>query len=321
LLTIDPSFWAQRSEDDRRRKSTYLTDGRILSYDEIEAALGAPYAAEATFENFTRQSQQGQAALDKLSAIIAEAQPDVLVIIGDDQEELFDKSHIPAVALFSGEEIVMFPRGQVTQNMPEWRALSVLGYAMDAPHRFPGSPHLASHVIRELVADGIDLSVASGVVDPQKAGFGHAFGFVLKRLCSGRTIPCVPVMINTYYPPNVPTPARCFEIGRSLAKAISRFPESCRVAIVASGGMTHFMNDEKFDRAFITALIEHDEQAICEIPVHALRSGTSELLNWIMLAGAMEAHEVTYSDYIPVRRTPVGTGIGLGFAAWSPRGK
>jgi hypothetical protein len=38
-----------------------------------------------------------------------------------------------------------------------------------------------------------------------------------------------------------------------------------------------------------------------------------------MAAGALESLDMTWSEYLPVYRTPPGTGIGLGFAAWEPR--
>jgi hypothetical protein len=316
LLTIQPALWSQRAQDDMRRQKTYLTDGRVLTYEEVAAEVGDVHAAQATPENFARQAVAAQGMLDRLTEELQRARPDVLVIVGDDQEELFDKSHMPALAIYSGEEIVMFPRGQVTADLPEWRKQSTQGYAMDAAHRHPGAPRLAVHLIERLISNGVDLSVASKVQEPAKAGFGHAFGFILRRLCSDRKIPIVPVMLNTYYPPNVPTPSRCYDIGALIAAAIEAAPESQRVAIIASGGMTHFMTDEAFDRRVLQALIEHDSHALRTLPVHALRSGTSEILNWVMVAGAMQKLNVTYSDYIPIRRTPAGTGIGLGFVCW-----
>src|SRR3546814_1939749 len=57
--------------------------------------------------------------------------------------------------------------------------------------------------------------VCKDVPDPDVAGFGHAFGFPIKRLFGRRAIPVVPLMLNTYFPPNVLSSRRCFDIGRS----------------------------------------------------------------------------------------------------------
>ena len=55
----------------------------------------------------------------------------------------------------------------------------------------------------------MDVAVADRVVDPTQRGFGHAFGFVIERLMKDVDVPMLPVMLNTYFPPNMPTAARC----------------------------------------------------------------------------------------------------------------
>jgi hypothetical protein len=86
--------------------------------------------------------------------------------------------------------------------------------------------------------------------------------------------------------------------------------------MVASGGLTHFATDEVFDRKILTAMRERDVDTLISLPVLGLRSGNSEILNWIMAAGALEHLRLTDSDYVPVHRTPAGTGIGLAFCTW-----
>ena len=46
--------------------------------------------------------------------------------------------------------------------------------------------------------------------------FGHAWSFVHQRLMGDRVVPIVPVLLNTYYPPNQPTPRRCYQLGRAI---------------------------------------------------------------------------------------------------------
>src|SRR5690606_22598533 len=122
------------------------------------------------------------------------------------------------------------------------------------------------------------------VDDPTKAGFGHAFGFVIKRLFRQRSIPVVPVLLNTYFPPNVPTSARCYDMGVALREVIQAIPSSVRVAVIASGGLSHFVVDEAFDRKILAALKANDRATLRSIERHALKSGSSETLNWIMVA-------------------------------------
>jgi Catalytic LigB subunit of aromatic ring-opening dioxygenase len=124
------------------------------------------------------------------------------------------------------------------------------------------------------------------------------------------------VLLNTYYPPNVMRPARCYEVGRLLRQAIEEIDGSARVAIIGSGGLSHFVTDELLDRRVMEALRTKDAESLRSIPLQALNSGSSEILCWIMAAGALESLDMAWSEYLPVYRTPAGTGIGLGFASW-----
>ena len=149
-----------------------------------------------------------------------------------------------------------------------------------------------------------------------KAGLGHAFGFISKRPFRGRNYPMVPLLLNTYYPPNVPTAARSHDIGRALRTAIEASPDNLRVAVIASGGLSHFATDEVLDRTVMDALASGDAEPLRALPRPALRSGSSEILNWVLTAGAVDRLPHAWGEYIPIYRTPAGTGVGLGFACW-----
>jgi len=103
------------------------------------------------------------------------------------------------------------------------------------------APELARHFIEVLIDAGIDVATAAETAAPGKHGFGHAIMFPIARLMKTRKYPVVPVLLNTYYPPNQPTPRRCLEIGRALRRAVESYPSSIRVAIMASGGLSHMV--------------------------------------------------------------------------------
>ena len=63
-------------------------------------------------------------------------------------------------------------------------------------------------------------------------------------------------------------------------------------------------------------MVGRDAAALGSIPRRALNLGSSEILNWIILYGVVEDLTPSWNEYIPVQRTPAGTGIGLGFATW-----
>jgi len=191
------------------------------------------------------------------------------------------------------------------------------GYGMDMPHRFAAAPALAKDLVHGLIRLGVDVSVSNAVPDPARRAFGHAYGFIYQRLMKRLRVPMLPVLLNTYFPPNNPTSARCFQIGTHIAHALAASPSDARVAVIASGGLSHFLCEEAFDRKVMDALKRHDVAMLTQIPQEALCSGSSETRNWITLAGAIAHLRCVDDEYIPVYRTPVGTGIGLGFAAWA----
>src|SRR5207302_8277361 len=116
-----------------------------------------------------------------------------------------------------------------------------------------------------------------------------AFNFVWNRLMTHRKMPMVPITLNTYYPPNQPTPARCYAFGQALARSIGSWDGNQRVAVLASGGLSHFAIDEDLDHRVIDALLERDEQSLKTLPVEYLETGSSEIRNWVTVAGALES--------------------------------
>jgi hypothetical protein len=129
-------------------------------------------------------------------------------------------------------------------------------------------------------------------------------------------VPIVPILINTFYPPNQPLPRRCYAFEQALRAAIEAWPAPKRVAVVASGGLSHFTVNEKLDRRVLDMLRDKDAAGLMALPAAKLTSGSSEIRNWIAAAGALEGLDVRWSDYVPGYRTAAGTGTGIGFAAW-----
>jgi hypothetical protein len=126
----------------------------------------------------------------------------------------------------------------------------------------------------------------------------------------------VPVFLNTYFPPNQPTPRRCYLLGQSVRKAVESFAGDARVGVLASGGLSHFLVDEDFDRAILKALADKDAAFLRTLPRNKLHAGSSEILNWVAIAGAAEGLDLDWFEYVPGYRTPAGTGTGMSFAMW-----
>lgn len=127
----------------------------------------------------------------------------------------------------------------------------------------------------------------------------------------------MPIFLNTYFPPNQPRPKRCYEFGQALRKAVEAFPGDARIGVLASGGLSHFLVDEDFDRAILKACADKDAAFLANLPRNKLHSGSSEILNWVGVAGACEHLDLNWFEYVPGYRTPAGTGTGLSFASWA----
>ena len=315
LLTLDSVQWSHRAQADYANQQLNLSDGRWVSYAQLLAEVGPRYADVVTADHLDRKAHSCEAALDRLADALQAAAPDVVIIIGDDQGELFSPGNQPAVAIFHGAEIVTSDKfGQ--HDTPDWMRQVGRGYLMDGLHTLPGHPALALELVQGLVDKGVDIATVASVEDPKKAAFGHAFGFIVKRLFRGRAIPVVPILLNTYFPPNVPTAARCHDIGRAVAEVVRASSSPLRLAVVASGGLSHFVVDEALDRRVLAAFASGDPAALRNIPRAALNSGSSEILNWVMAAGALQALPLRWQTYEPLYRTPAGTGVGAAFCEW-----
>jgi hypothetical protein len=320
LLTLPAEEWAHRAAADYANSQLNLSDGRLVTYGELQAEVGDRYDDVVTVEALRRKAELSQAALDRLADALEAAAPDVVVIVGDDQEELFSAANQPAIAVFYGDEVATSDKFGADE-LPDWMRTVGEGYMMDEVHVLPGSPQLALEVIQGLLDRNVDVAVSARVEDASKAGFGHAYGFIVNRLFRGRRIPVLPVLLNTYYPPNVPSASRCHDIGRALKAVLEASPADLRVAIIASGGLSHFVVDEALDRRVIEGLRDGCAEALRGIPRGALNSGSSEILNWVLAAGALEGLPLAWCEYQPIYRTPAGTGIGAAFAVWGGQPK
>jgi len=315
LLTLTAEHWRHRAEADYANPALNMSDGRLLNYAQVLAELGPRCADVIGPEILAAKERACSEALDNLAAALARAEPDLVVIIGDDQRELFGAANQPALAIYHGERIVTKNK-YAGANGTAWLEAIGRGYLMDDTHTLPGAADFALELIHAMIDADFDVAACASVDDPRTAGFGHAYGFIAKRLFDGRRIPVVPVLLNTYYGPNVPSAARCWKFGQALGRAVRSSPNPARVAVVASGGLSHFVVDEELDRRVLRALAENDGPTLASLPREALNSGSSEILNWVALAGAVAPLGLSWHTYQPLYRTPAGTGVGAAFALW-----
>ncbi|HEX6513233.1 MAG TPA: extradiol ring-cleavage dioxygenase [Chloroflexota bacterium] len=312
-LSSPVETWPQHGENDKKNPWLFDRQGRRVSYEEALAAADPGIAAgELNSDKQRQRHEAAQQAVARLQDALAEAAPDVVVVFGDDQAEIFPHDFRPAL---------MVHWGDTAQNMPDlftrapYEAGRKAGWAY-GPERadIPVNGELGKEIVDHLIDAGFDVASARKL-DNEK-GLGHAFGFVFGRLMNGKTISIVPVIINTLYPPNQPTVGRCYELGRVVRQAIEDWPNDARVAIAGSGGLSHFIIDEEIDQHFIAALRSKKAADFAALPRERLESGTGELRSWTGAAGALEKLDLAMMEYYPCYRSPAGTGVAMGFALW-----
>jgi hypothetical protein len=289
--------------------------GQKRSYEELLAQAPRGAVELVTPENMGAGFDRTMNAIAELKRQIQSVALDALIVVGDDQHELFQDSMMPSLAIYYGATIRNATR---PGPMPEdWYARAqARRYEPQADAHYPVDAALAQHVIEFLSTAEFDVCALRQI--PPDEHEGHAFSYIHRTYLAGRTLPIVPVFINTYYAPNPITPKRCIRLGAGLHRAVAAFPGDARVGVFASGGLSHFIVDEELDRAVLEALRAHDLDYLAKLDPKRLQAGSSEIRGWICAAAASVSAglHLKWSDYIPAYRTPALTGIGLGFARW-----
>ena len=286
------------------------TDPR-LDYQRLLQRAKPGLDAELTPEKFRARDQACLEAIQVLGDALRQANADAIVVFGDDQQEQFHDDNLPTFAVYHGKSLPVVKDSGL--RPAKWKDAERNGWAETA-EEYDTEQSLANHLIRALVDDEFDIARCN-TLRPD-VGVGHAFSFLYRRVLPGGRLPMVPIMVNTYYPPNQPTPKRCYDLGRAVRRAIESWESSKRVAVLASGGLSHVVIDEELDRIVIDALRQKNSAALWRLSREKLRGGTSEILNWVALAGATEPMELRYLEYVTTYRSPAATGCGMGFAFW-----
>ena len=302
---------------DTRNPHYFDRHGEPTDYATLLAA--APPGADAlqTPEVLSDRFDAAQAAMDRVRSAIAAAQLDALIIVGDDQTELFRTSNNPAIAIFHGATIRNTAREPAAPGDAWVKSARMWRHEPETDREYPVKADLAAWLTRRLCDRDFDIAAMDGLERGQSEG--HAFQFVHRRLMDEperQHLPVIPVILNTFDPPNQPTPRRCVALGTALRELIAEWPEDLRVGVIASGGLSHFVVDEALDAHVIDAIRRRDTAALAALDPKQLQAGSSEIRNWIVV-GAM-ATDLTLGpvDYIPGYRSPALTGTGLAFAIW-----
>jgi hypothetical protein len=315
LLSTPPEQWDLRAKADRENKKHWYR-GKTYDYESLLKERAPGFAKEVEIECRRARHAQCRRAMEVLGKKFREVAPEAIVILGNDQREFFDEALTPSITVYRGGEIV-------NQRDPHEPApglkIAEAGNAPEEGTTYPGASELADHILDALADENFDL--AQSDMRPASAarpGIPHAYGFLYHSIIGGNPPPSVPIILNVHFPHNVPKNRRCLELGHALYRAIKSFKGYNRVALMASGGLTHFVIDEEFDQEILNAMGKGDEKALEALPEAYFKVGTAETKNWYPVIAAMndtgrKYHQV---DYVPCYRSEAGTGNAMAFVYW-----
>ena len=305
MVNLPPERWTALGENDKARTGMRRGDGQLVTYDELLAFASPAIAARLTSEIWEAQYAAGQCCVSELADTLIEVNPDVVLMMGDDQEVFVDGDNRPGILAYRGGAF------------PTFIASTVAGIDPERVEQ-PVAVGLTGHIIRSLVDQEFDIadSVALSLVESNGGKGGHEFGWAYNRLMAKHPRPIVPFILNVHYPPNTPSPKRLYEFGRAVRRAVQSWPGDEKVAVIGTGGLSVGVLEEEVDRSILTAMASHDVDALAKLNRDRLQGPTGETLLYIATAGAAEHLKMEVLDYIPAYRTPAGTGCGMAFVRW-----
>jgi hypothetical protein len=318
-LGLTPDMWNRRAAADRQNPELWYRGQTYAFPDLVEVRGSERFTSELSEKKAQTRFDACQRAIGHLSETLQRAAPDVAIILGDDQHEAFDDDNMPAINVYWGETIDDAPAESEDWGQAYMYTIAPRGNPPSSRVSHPTDAALGHHLIEHLIEGGFDVAHSRYLPDDRHHGtIGHAFYYVYRRLMNNQVIPNVPMLLNTYYPPNQVPVKRCYQLGRALRKAVEAWDSDTRVAIIASGGLSHFVIEEDLDDQIIDGLKTKNEEKLTSLPDIRFNSGTSEIRNWIVVAGALEDSdlEMQLVDYAPCYRTEAGTGCAMAFAEW-----
>jgi 3-O-methylgallate 3,4-dioxygenase len=292
-LRLPADRWAEIGERDKSSPWLFDDNGQRLTYDQLLARSGAAVLDEITPRKWEERYQAAQAAWSQVRHVLDQARPDVVLVMGDDENEHFkDDATRPKLAVYRGSDWT-------------WG---------DPATSYPVAVELTDHVSERLRSAGY----APLILDSLPAGermphsFGNTYTELMETVC-----PIVPIMVNIHYPVNQTTPVESYRLGQVLRSAVESWGGDLRVAVTGNGGLSTGVLREDFDRRLLEVLSTRDIDALAALPYRWIQGPSGEIYNWIGAAGALEGLEMRVAAYIPAYRSPAATGCGMTFATWS----
>ena len=229
---------------------------------------------------------------------IAQARPDVVILVYNDHATAFSLEIVPTFAIGCAAQFAPADEGWGPRPVPVVQ----------------GHPELASHVAQSVIQQDFDLTIVNrmdvdhGLTVPLSLLFGQPQAWPVR---------VIPFPVNVVlYPP--PSGRRCYELGMAIRRAVESFDTDLNVQIWGTGGMSHQLQgpragliNQAWDQQFIERLINEPE-GLSRVPhleyVREAGSEGIELVMWFIMRGALSPKVRTVHRFyhVPASNTAVG---------------
>ena len=282
IILTPPEVWSKGRERVYARIPDYQPPAQLLE------ELGQDNGLSQDISDQQRVLESFQVLHDRLH----DWDPDVLMIIGDDQAENFKQDNLPPFCIYTGAEVEGFPFQRPAARVNLWDSAPETRFSFGCPSDF------ARDMRNYLIRDGFDLA-SSSALKGWDLGLAHAIINPLVFLDPEGKFPLLPLFVNCYgeeagpdYPPR-PTPKRCYQLGQGIRRFLDTRNE--RIAVVASSSWSHSFLAHKFqcraidvetDRRYLEWVRRGQGSKLGELtPEELQQSGDHEILNWIITLG------------------------------------
>jgi 2,3-dihydroxyphenylpropionate 1,2-dioxygenase len=178
-------------------------------------------------------AERFKAGLDSARDILKAARPDAAVVVGANHFRGFFLDLMPAFAVGVGE-------------------CHGLGESGTPKGPLPVDTELARNVAWGLSERDFDIAISL------RLEVDHGITHCLQYLVPELDVPIVPIVINAFTPP-LPSLRRCFALGEAIRDIVQSDGDDKRVAVIASGGLSHHLPWPKW-----FAAMTEDEQFLVE---------------------------------------------------------
>jgi aromatic ring-opening dioxygenase catalytic subunit (LigB family) len=223
--------------------------------------------------------------------------PDVLVVLSNDHLHNFFLNNFPAICIGVAESYE-----------------SPIEHWLKAKRRvFAGDQGFGAYLLQTALNAGFDPAFSMEMV------LDHGSLTPLELAGLDPDLPLVPILFNCVQPP-MPTMRRCYQFGQFLGRAIRDYKGVARVAILATGGISHDiatprmgMVNREFDETLLTLMEAGDHERVVQYAtdhVHSAGNGAEEIRMWMAAMGAAGGLPFTRAYYRAVNDWYTGIGIG-----------